>query len=265
MTAETWELVAVLLLAAAIASGIVALMGLHDRWRLMVTGTRLGALGALIVALVLSTAAHGQWSPFNLHQLAVSVAVASLAVGLVLSRLWDLLLSDTVLDAISLFVVLVAMLVIRPGGPWLQCAQRGILFWGHWALFVLGAGSAIVAGSMAFALAMRSIPWMATLSWMPPADLLDHLFEVILATLLSLGAGLLLSVLWAWQTYGTVTSGDPRQGWMASAWLVAAMSLVAGQLDPGDRRWPSVLAGIAGVVVLFGLLSVLTIQGLWGV
>ncbi|MGC9333226.1 MAG: hypothetical protein ACP5JJ_03695 [Anaerolineae bacterium] len=265
MTAETWELVAVLLLAAAIASGILALMGLHDRWRLVAIGTRLGALGALIVALVLSTVSHGQWSPFNLHQLAVSVAVASLVVGLVLSRLWDLLLSDPVLDAISLCVVLVAMLVIRPGGPLLQCAQRGILFGGQWAFFVLGAGSAIVAGTMAFALAMRTIPWTAALSWVPPADLLRHLFEAVFVTLLSLGAGLLLSVLWAWQTYGTISSGDVRQGWMASAWLVAAMSLVAGQLERGEIRWPSVFAGIAGVVVLFGLLSVLAIQGLGGV
>lgn len=264
MTPETGEWIAVLLLTMAIASGMLSLFGLHDRWRLMSTGARVGALAALLVALILSTAAHGQWSPFNLHQLAVSVAAASLAVGLILFQIWDLRPADLMLDAISLLIVLVAMLLIRPGGPLLQCAQRGILFGGQWVLFVLGAGSAIVAASIGLAMATRTVTWVAALPWAPSADLLSHLFEVASVVLLSLGAGLLLSVLWAWQAYGTLNSGDPRQRWMASAWLVSAMSLVAGRLDRGDRRWAAVLAGIAGAIALFGLLSVLDVQRLLG-
>jgi len=265
MTAEIWELASVLLLAVAIAGGTLAFFVSHSRWRLIATGARLGALGALIGALVFSMVAQGQWSPFNLHQLAVSLAIASLAAGLILVRAWDLMTPDPVLDASILAIVLTAMLTIRPGGPVLDCAQRDILFGGQWVLFVLGAGSAIMAASTALAWTLRRISRLEALRWTSSGDPSRPLLEAVLVALLSLGAGLVLSVLWAWQTYGSLSTGDPRQGWMAGAWLVAAMSLVACQLERRNRVWASVLAGIAGAAVLFGLLAILDLQRLWGV
>jgi len=265
MTPEVWELASALLLAMAIAGGIRAAFVSHSRWRLIAAGTRLGAMGALLVALVLSGLVPGRWSPFDLHQLAVSLAVASLAWGLVLSRVWDSMAPNPVLDTSILAIVLTAMLAMRPGGPLLYCAQRDSLFAGQWVFFILGAGSAVVAASTALTWAVRRISALGALRWAALGDPSRSLFEAVFVTLLSLGSGLLLSVLWAWQTYGSLSTGDPRQGWMAGAWLVAAMSLVAWQLERRNRAWASVMAGIAGVVVVVGLLAVLDLQRLLGI
>ncbi|MCL7451978.1 MAG: hypothetical protein M8467_02905 [Anaerolineae bacterium] len=264
MTAELLELVALLLLALAIASGTVALIVVHRHWRLVVLGARLGALGLLLAALVVSVVTQDQWSPFDLHQLSISIAIASLAAGLVLFRAWDLPVPDPVLDLTVLAIVLVRLSVIRPGGPVLSCAQRDILFGAQWALFVLGAAGSIVAAATALGWVARSVPRLRALHWAAPGDLFRPLHAAVLVTLLSVGAGLLLGIVWAWRTYGTLAGGDPRQGWMASIWLWAAMSLVSWQLDRGNRWWASIFAGIAGAAVLFGLLAILDLQRLWG-
>jgi hypothetical protein len=265
MTPEVWELASVLLLAVSIAGGVRAVSGPHRRWPLIVTGARLGALAALIVAVVLATVAQGGWSPFDLHPLAITVAGLALAWGLVLSRAWESMAPDPVLDATVLIVVLITALAIRLGGPPLLCAQRGILFAGQWVLFVMGAGSAVVAADLALTWAIQRFSPLKAVSWISSGDPGRPLSEAMWVTLLSLGGGLLLSILWAWQTYGSLSTGDPRQAWMAGAWLVAAMSLVAWQLERRNSAWVLLLAGVAGVAALVGLLAVLDLQRLLGV
>jgi hypothetical protein len=254
----------VLLLAVAISAGIGATSGPHRRWRLIAGGARLGALATLVVAVALSMVAQGGWSPFDLHQLGVSAAGLSLAWSLVLSRAWESMVPDPVLDAIVLSIVLTAMVSIQPGGPPLECAQRGILFAGQWVFFVLGASSAVVAASLALSWALRRFAPLEAVLWVSSGGPDRPLSEAVWVTLLLLGAGLLLSVLWAWRTYGSLSTGDPRQAWMAGAWLVAAMSAVAGQLERRSRAWALLLAGVAGVAVLSGLLAVLDLQRLLG-
>jgi hypothetical protein len=224
----------------------------------------LGALATLVVAVVLSVVAQGGWSPFDLHQLAVSVAGLSLAWALVLSRVWESMAPDPVLDAIVLAIVLTAMVAIQLGGPPLECAQQGLLFAGQWALFVLGAGSATVAASLALSWAIRRFAPLKAVHWVSSASPDRPLAEAVWVTLVVLGAGLLLSVLWAWRTYGSLSTGDPRQAWIAGVWLVAAMSAAAWQLERRSRAWALLLAGVAGVAVLAGLLAVLDLQRLLG-
>ena len=89
--------------------------------------------------------------------------------------------------------------------------------------------------------------------------------EAVWVTIVLLGAGLLLSFLWAWRTYGSLSTGDPRQAWLAAAWLVAAMSAVAWQLEGRNRAWASLLAGIAAVTIVAGLLIVLDLRRLLGI
>jgi hypothetical protein len=265
MTPEVWELAGVPLLAVAIVAGIREASVPHRRWQLIATGARLGALGVLIVAVVLSMVAQGGWSPFDLRQLAISVATLSLAWGLILSRVWESTVPDPVLDAAVLLIVLVTTLAIRRGGPPLECAQRSFLFVGQWVLFVLGAGSAVVASSLALSWAIRRFVPPAAAQWVSSGNPDRPFSEAVWLTLLFLGAGLLLSILWAWRTYGSLSTGDPRQAWLAAAWLVAAMSAVAWQLERRSRAWASLLAGVAGVAVLAGLLIVLDLQRLLGI
>jgi uncharacterized membrane protein len=263
MTADIWALASTLLLAVAIVAGIRAWVVTHNRWRRIAVGAQLGALGALLVALALSMVSLGRWSPFDLYQLALSLAVASLAWGLVFSRVRDLT-PDPVLSASVLVIALTAALAMRPGGPPLHCVQRDILFGGQWLFFVLGGGSATVAASTALGWAIRWISFRNVHGWDPVATPGSPLLEAALGTSLSLGAGLVLGIVWAWQTYGSLSSGDPRQGWMASAGLVAVMSLVAWQIERRSRAWAAALAGIAGVIAVFGLLAVLDVQRLLG-
>ena len=265
MTPEVWELVGALLLAVAIAAGIGAASAPHRRWQLIATGARLGALAALIIAVVLSMVVQDGWSPFDLHQLAISVAALSLAWGLLLSRVWESMAPDPVLDAAVLMLVLIATLAIRPGGPPLECAQRSVLFVGQWVLFVLGAGSAVVAASLALSWAIRRLVPLEAVHWVSSGNPDRPLSEAVWVTIVLLGAGLFLSILWAWRTYGSLSTGDPRQAWLAAAWLVAAMSVVAWQLERRNRAWASLLAGIAGVAVLAGLLIVLDLRRLLGI
>jgi hypothetical protein len=80
----------------------------------------------------------------------------------------------------------------------------------------------------------------------------------------TLGSGLTVGLWWSWQTLGTLTGGDPRSEWMALAWLLTAMSLLAGQLERHRRWWVSGLAGLAALNVVFGWLLLVGVQALFG-
>jgi ABC-type transport system involved in cytochrome c biogenesis permease subunit len=71
--------------------------------------------------------------------------------------------------------------------------------------------------------------------------------------LAALGSGLVIGVLWAWRTSGTLGSDSAREVWMAVAWLITAMSLLAWQLDTRRSRWAAALVLVAATAVLIGL------------
>jgi hypothetical protein len=57
-----------------------------------------------------------------------------------------------------------------------------------------------------------------------------------------------------------LTSGDPREGWVFVAWLVAAMSMLARRLGKRWGRWTAGLAVLAAAIAAFGLLVIVELQ-----
>jgi hypothetical protein len=53
-----------------------------------------------------------------------------------------------------------------------------------------------------------------------------------------------------------VSGGDPREAWLAGAWLLTGASLLAWQLERRAGRWSAGLAGVAAMFTVVGLLSV---------
>lgn len=259
---ELWAALAVLLFAAAAVSSGLARVELAGRWRHLVLPARVGGLIFLAVALVLVILAHGEPSPFDLGQVALGLGLATSAIGLGLA--WRHGVSDTgpVQDLLVAGLILVALLVIQPGGAQLGCAERWWPFWIYWGAFVLGSGGILSAGSTALDLALEAI-WRGERGWTAHADAHRLLGEATLAGLVILGGGLSLSIWWSWRTMGSLSGGDPRQAWMGATWLVVSMSLLAWQSERRGVRIAAALAVLAASMALFGLLAVPDLQRLW--
>ena len=73
--------------------------------------------------------------------------------------------------------------------------------------------------------------------------------------LVALGSGLVTGVWWVWRISGTLAWHSAREAWMAIAWLIAAMSMLAWQLDNRRSRWAAGLVLLATIAVLVGLIS----------
>ena len=279
MTLETWVALGagVLLTAAGVAQGSVLLKvgprpGRRDQ---LAAGARLGGAAILTVAVILAAIAHGEWSPSDPRQVALDLTLAALVIHLVLG--WQLGVGSAgpVVDVVALILVVVGAIAVWPGGPLLTCAQRAVPFWAQWALFLLGSGGVIVAGSAGLMEMIQA--WMARrgrhLRLPRQADTHTLLRQATSLALVALGSGLAVSVWWAWQTAGLLTDGDPRAGWIAATWLAAAMSELAWWLDrrspvsdQGDRagQWAAGLAIAAAVVAILGLLAVVDLRHLLG-
>nr|NIV39363.1 hypothetical protein [Anaerolineae bacterium] len=80
------------------------------------------------------------------------------------------------------------------------------------------------------------------------------LAHATILTLVALGSGLIIGAWWEWRTPGLLGNGNPRQVWMAVAWLITAASLLAWKLDGRRGRWAAGLALAAAVAVLVGVL-----------
>ena len=267
MMSEFWAILAALLAGlAGLASGL-AIVRLRGPWTGVAVVARSLSAVSLVVALILAVAAGGKWSPFDLQQVTLALVLAMLIVHLALA--WRLGLGDAGLavDLLALVLLLAKILIIQPGAPLLDCAQRAVPFQVQWVLFLLGAGAILVAGCAALMLALR----LALSGQWPDLDLasrsgfLDLLTQATFLALVALGSGLVVSAWWAWWAVGTLSSGDPREGWMAMAWLVAAMSLSAWQLEDRRGRWAAVWAVTASAIVLLGLLVVLDLQQVMGI
>ena len=145
---------------------------------------------------------------------------------------------------------LLAVFWVGPGGPVPDCTQEGVPFLMQWSLLLVGSGAAVVAAGGALALALAAL--LARLDWDRPLPRRLELHGVVkdgtALALVALGSGLVVSVWWAWQTTGQLASGDPRTGWLAVAWLLAAMSRQAWRLGWYPARWAAVLSIVAALV-----------------
>jgi hypothetical protein len=266
MTAENWGLVASLLLVLAIVFRGVALVQVRGQWALLTVGARMGGMLALTASLVLAAIAQGEWSPLDLRQITLGLALATLIVYQALAWRFAVEAGAPVADLVALALLLTGILAVRPGAAVLACDQRSILFHVQWILSLLGAGGAVVAGSAGVTLALRAVTTSRDwdLQWPRRVDL--HLFvgEAVLLALVVLGGGLVAGLGGAWRTLGTVAGDDPRVAWFATTWLLAAASALARGLPKWWGRWAAGLAVAAAVSAVFGLVFLGDVRHLLG-
>ena len=266
MTPEIWGGVASLLLALAIGFRALVLVQVRGPWALLAVGARVAGMLALAAALILSAVAHGEWSPLDLRQITLGLALATLIVCQVLAWRFAVEAGAPVVDLVALLLLLTGILAVRPGGDLLSCAQRSIPFYMQWILSLLGAGGTVVAGSAGVALALRAAAvrrdW--DLQWPRRIDLQLFVGEATLLALVALGGGLVAGMGRAWWTLGTVAGDDPRVAWFAATWLLAAASALARYLPERRGRWAAGLAVTAAVSAIFGLVFLGDVRHLLG-
>ncbi len=254
MTPDIWIIMAAVFLAlAAVAAGL-AMFAVRGPWSVVAIGARVAALALLIVALVASAMAQGKWMAVDPQQAMLGLIATMLAVHLVLAWRLGTGSAGPVVDIVALGLVIVV--TVEGGAPGLACVRHSPLLQAHWVLFSLGGGSVLVACAAGLMLALRRLlVWRDWHLRVPPQALLhDLLAQATLLALVVLGSGLVISAWWAWQTPSLLGNGNPRQVWMAVAWLITATSLLAWQLDGRRGRWAAGLALAAAAAVLVGML-----------
>ncbi len=262
MPSEAWALtVAALLLAAAAVVEVVALVtGPAGTGRPRLPGLWLtaAAMAALIVALALAVAARQAWSPFDLQQIAISLAAATLIIYLALAVGFRTGSAGLPVSLAILALTLFARLCAGPGGSAPDAIHRGLAVQIQWACFIVGSGGAIVAGCAGLALASRTrlIGHGRELAWPRRADLHHVLSVAAVLAAVALAAGLATGTWWAWQATGSPGTGDPRVAWLVAAWLVVLMVVWTDRLGERSGRWAAGLAFAAAVLVVVGLLAV---------
>ena len=256
MTPEIWVVIAAVCLGLAAVAGGLAISAVRGPWDAVAIGARGAALVVLVVALVASAIGQDQWTAADPRQAMLSLVVAMLAVHLVLAWRLGAGGAGPMVDIVALALSLVSVVAAQAGAPGLACTQQSSLFQAHWVLFSLGGGSVLVAGSAGLMLTLRKgLEWRGRdprlPGWIPLYALLT---QASILALVALGVGLLVGVCWAWQTSGLLAGSNPREVWVAVAWLATAMSLLAWQLDGHRGRWAAGLALMAAAAVLVGLL-----------
>lgn len=256
MMVELWAVLALFFLLVAIIAWGLKLFNAARRWSQVITVVRVSALLALGATILLSVSARGWGSPPDPRQLVLALAWTTLAVYVVLSWRFRVDAASPVVDLVAAGLVLTAMLFVQSGGLVGTQPRCAIPIHVHWALFLLGTGGVLVAGSAGLMLALRAV-----LAWRKP-DLAcprrsdSHLIlkHASAFALVALGAQLAVSTWWGWRTLGTLASEDTLFGWVAITWLVTAMSLLARRTGRKWGPWTAGLAVTAAVVVLLGLL-----------
>jgi hypothetical protein len=262
MTVELCAALAALLSAVAAASSGLAHSDVKGPWRRLVLPARAAGLVPLAVALALTIIAHGEPSPFDLRQVALGLGSVTLIIGLVLAWRRGVAGTGPVQDLLMMSLVLVAILAIQPGGSLLACEQHWLPFWIYWVLFLLGVGGTLSAGSVALDLALEAI-WPGEQRWAVRTDAHRLLVDATGWALVSLGAGLSLSLWWSWRTMGNLFGGDARQTWLGATWLVVATSLLAWRSERRGAQIAAVLSILAASMALFGLLAIPDLLRLW--
>ena len=273
MKPDTWVILSALLAGVAmVAAGLDMFRAGRrgasaSRWDLVATGARLAGVVTLSVALMLNLTV-GQRSVFHPQSVLLSLALTMLSIHLILTWYLRIGSAGPVVDIVALMLIVADIFLTMPTAISLTCFSRTVPVQVQWVLFLIGGGSVLVAGDAVLSLVLlrgmvqrgqaENIPWHTRLP--DHTGLYGLLIQAVYLALVTLGSGLIVSVWWAWRTVGTWLGGDPREGWMALAWLVAAMSLLAWQLG-GRRgrmmsggRWAAGLAVVAAATAVFGLL-----------
>lgn len=257
MQAEAWAMVAgIALLALAAASSLACLAGRDRLWLPLTVALRGGSILSLATALYLAVGGEGGWSPLDLQQMVLSLALATTTAHLLLSLTRVFKAGNPAADVVAAVLVAAAWLAIRPGGASLTCLQRAAAYKAEWALFLSGAGGLLVAGSAALGLVAPGLP-VRTSAW-------GLLRAGTSLAVLAIGAGILTGVWWTWQATGVLEAGTTRESWMAVVWLLAAMGAAAWQLEKRAQAWAAGLALAAAVAALLGLLGLPELQRLMG-
>jgi ABC-type transport system involved in cytochrome c biogenesis permease subunit len=266
MMPELWLAVSALLLGLAAMAGGLAIFKVPWQWDLIAVGARVVGTVALAVALGLTASAEGEWSPYNSRQVILSLILAMLVIHQILA--WHLRIGSAgpIADLVALVLIPVAVFAVQADAPPLACMQRAGPFQAQWALYLLGGGGVLVAGSAGLMLAFGTGKGGHGRDLQLPnrTALYNLLIQAMFLGLVALGGGLTMGVWWAWVASGGLSGGDPRQVWMAITWLAAAMSLLAWQLDAHRARWAGGLAVVAAGSMLFGLLFLVDLQQIVG-
>lgn len=222
---------------------------------------RAAAAVALVAALPLTIANQDRWLPSAPRLVALGLSLAALLTALLLRLPAQrrnaypngLDLASLPVDLFALVLNLLAVLWMSPGGPLPECAQESLAFGAQWSLLLAGSGAAIVAAGGALALALTALlTRLARIEGDRPLprrlDLHGILQDATALTLLLLGSGLVLGAWWSWRSTGRLLGNDPQIGWLAVAWLIAAMSRQTWRLGGRPARWAAGLSIAAALV-----------------
>ncbi len=256
MMPEIWVAIAAALLGVGAIAGSTAIFAGRRPWGAVAIGARVAALAALIVTLIAAVMASGQWTAFDRQQAMLSLVVALEAIHLVLVWRLGAVGVGPVVDIVALILSVVGVFLIQAGAPSPICTQQASLFQAHWVIVLLGGGSLLVAACAGLALALRwLLVWRGLELDLPePVSLYGLLKHAATLALVALGSGLLTGVWWAWRTTGVMLGANAREVWMAVAWLITAMTLLAWQLGGRRSQWAAGLALVAAAAMLVGLL-----------
>jgi hypothetical protein len=258
MTPESWILVALALMALTAVTRSLALLGVRGPWSLGAILFRVGAILVLAVVLALLVMASGEWSPVNWDQIVVALSLTMLVIYQVMAWGFQLEGAAPLVDLLALALVISSIFVHSPGDESVQtCIQGTVPVYLQWVLFLVGSAAAAILGSGGLLFGLQSVVGHRRQrgQWPSRDDLTFFLSQTTMVALLTLGIGLVLSVIWSWQVAGSLGNGGPRLTWMAITWLLAAMSSIAKRLP---RHWAG-LQAILGVATacaaLYGLLA----------
>jgi hypothetical protein len=266
MTIEIWRVVTSACLVLAVAFRVLDIANVPGRWKTISAGAQVSATAALAMTLALAAVTYGRWSPFDPRQIPLSLAVAALAVHGALCWRFRIDPASIILDLVALGLVLAGALAVPLGRLSLLCAQQSNQSWLFWVPFFLGMGGITVAGSAGLG-SILAYAWgrhkgAVRGSQAANSDLL--LTQSTSLGLVFLGVGLVLSTWIAWRTAGDLGSCDPREAWIALAWLLAATGSSARFLEHKWRRWTAGLAVLAAALLLFGVLGLADVHSLIG-
>lgn len=266
MALEGWAVPSAIAAAALLATVLVA-EWLATRvawrgWNRVVPSLR----GAAVVAVAVAWFFLGWYlepsSPFDLRTLSWGVAWFLLPEAWTLARRLETDDALPVMDGAALGLILLGLL-IRPPGAQPTLLGTSWLFWLYWIALLGGAAGALEAGCAGLVLvARRKSGWAGSAPAPGEAALLLVLRDATAGAASVIGFGLLAGAHSAWRTLGSLSTGDPREGWMVTAFLALGASLAAWRLGRAGRRWAVALAMLAAILALVGALLVVDLRAL---
>ena len=246
-----------LLLVATVAQALPSSLA-FGRQRLVIPAARAAAACFLAAALVAGATATGSLVTPDRHQLALALALAILVVQAYLNWRAGACFAGPASDLSGLVLVLLGAGIV-PLGPPQGCAPQPLSVYIQSALYLLGAGGAIVAACAALMFVVRASAGRPDEGIHDQSRIATHTYlqRGSGLSLLMLGAGLVYDAWLTSREVGRFVRGDARQLWMIVAWLLVAASLLAWRQERQSRRraesWAVSLALLAASAAVLGL------------